>query len=99
MRHPVLQAVGPGGGLGGHGGVVVESVPEQQTLSSSLGWAASSLTDLLNMLNILSPPTARKGALIPLISAGLIPPNLTSISASPTTSLAQVSSLKFVPKE
>ena len=57
-----------------------------------------SASHLLNMLNILSPPTARKGALMPLMSAGLTPPNLTSSSASPTTSLAQVSSLKLVPK-
>ena len=28
MGHPVLQGVRPGGRLGGHGGVVIESVPE-----------------------------------------------------------------------
>ena len=37
---------------------------------------------LLSMLNILSPPTARKGARIPLMSAGLMPPNLTNHSVS-----------------
>ena len=26
VGHPVLQGVGPGGGLGGHGGVVVETI-------------------------------------------------------------------------
>ena len=30
VRHPVLEGVGPGRGLGGHGGVVIEPVPEEQ---------------------------------------------------------------------
>ena len=36
--HPVLEGVGPGRGLGGHGGVVVEAVPEdnQEHISKSV---------------------------------------------------------------
>ena len=99
VGHLVLQRVRPRWRPSGHRRVVVEPIPANVVHMFVLISYVTLIPHLLSMLNILSPPTARKGALMPLMSPGLTPPNLTSSSASPTTSLAHFSSLKFVPKE
>lgn len=54
---------------------------------------------LVKAPNILSPPMARNGARMPLMSLGSTPANLVRISACPKTSEAHLPSSNHDPSE